>query len=156
MKTMAQKAGLEPNVESHFGRKTMTQNLVNNGVSPTDIMQLSGHKNVQSILSYSTVSQKKAAEHYLHARRTELGRNSSPVCSCTPKKREQEFDELTYTTCRTQQSMQASSTAAPFSFLGAIIRVVHISAAINTLKSIAHSFSARGKPQQSSQNNQTY
>ena len=59
MKTMAQKAGLEPNVKSHFGRKTMTQNLVNNGVSPTDIMQLSGHKNVQSILSYSTVSQKK-------------------------------------------------------------------------------------------------
>ena len=120
-------------------------------------MQLSGHKNVQSILSYSTVSQKKkTAEHYLHAHRTELGRNSSPVCSCTPKKREQEFDELTYTTCRTQQSMQASSTAAPFSFLGVIIRVVHISAAINTLKSIAHSFSARGKPQQSSQNNQTY
>ena len=52
--------------------------------------------------------------------------------------------------------MQASSTAAPFSFLGAIISGVHISAAINTLKSIAHSFSARGKPQQASQNNQTY
>ena len=31
----------------------------NNDVLVTDIMQLSGHKNVQSITSYSTVSQKQ-------------------------------------------------------------------------------------------------
>ena len=31
----------------------------NNDVPPTDIMQLSGHKNVQSITRYSNVSQKK-------------------------------------------------------------------------------------------------
>ena len=37
----------------------MIQTLINNDVPPTDIMQLSGHKNVQSITSYSTVSQKQ-------------------------------------------------------------------------------------------------
>ena len=37
----------------------MIQTLVNNNVPPTDIMQLSGHKNFQSITSYSTVSQKQ-------------------------------------------------------------------------------------------------
>ena len=59
MKTMAQKAGLGPNLKNHSGRKTMIQTLVNNDVPPTDIMQLSGHKNVQSITNYSTVSQKQ-------------------------------------------------------------------------------------------------
>ena len=36
----------------------MIQTLVNNDVPPTDVMQLPGHKNVQRITSYSTVSQK--------------------------------------------------------------------------------------------------
>jgi len=58
MKTMAQKAGHGPNFKNHR-RKTTIQTLVNNDVPPTDIMQLSGHKNVQSIISYSTVSQKQ-------------------------------------------------------------------------------------------------
>ena len=51
MKTMAQKAGLGSNFKNYSGRKTMIQTLVNNDVPPTDIMQLSGHKNVQSITS---------------------------------------------------------------------------------------------------------
>ena len=46
-------------------RCTVFTLAVNNGKSanknvlPTDVMQLSGHKNVQSITSYSTVSQKQ-------------------------------------------------------------------------------------------------
>ena len=59
MKTMALKTGLGQNFKNHRSRKTMIQTLVNNDVPPTDIMQLSGHKNVQSITSYSTVSQKQ-------------------------------------------------------------------------------------------------
>ena len=58
MKTMTQKAGLGPNFKNHSGRKTIIQTLINNDVQPTDIMQLSGHKNNQSITSFSTVSQK--------------------------------------------------------------------------------------------------
>ena len=59
MKTMTQKAGLGPNFKNHSGTRTMIQTLVNNDVPPADIMQLSGHKNVPSITSYSTVSQKQ-------------------------------------------------------------------------------------------------
>ena len=59
VKTMIEKSGPKPNFKNHSGRKTMIQTLVNNDVPPTDVMQLSGHKNVQSITSYSTVSQKQ-------------------------------------------------------------------------------------------------
>ena len=46
METMAQKDRLRPNFKNHSGRKTMIQTLVNNNVPPTNIMQLSGHKNI--------------------------------------------------------------------------------------------------------------
>ena len=96
MKTMAQKAGLGPNFKNHSGRKTMIQTLVNNDVPPTDIMQLSGHKNVQSITSYSTVSQKQQ----LNMSHTLAGLSSGEIApqsgSSIPEKRKHEFDELTY------------------------------------------------------------
>ena len=57
MKRMAEKAGLGPNISNYGGRKTMMQTLTNNDVPPTDIVQLSGHKNLQSVTNYSTVSQ---------------------------------------------------------------------------------------------------
>ena len=78
MKTVAKKAGLGPNFKNHSGRKTMIQTLVNNDVPPTDIMQLSGHKNVQSITSYYRLTE-TTVEHVSHSHWTEFGRNSSPV-----------------------------------------------------------------------------
>lgn len=45
MKTMAEKAGLGPNVKKQSGLKTMFQTVTNN-ISATNIMQLSGHKNI--------------------------------------------------------------------------------------------------------------
>ena len=107
MKTMAQKAGLGPNFKNHSGRKTMIQTLVNNDVPPPDIMQLSGHKNFQSITSYSTVSQKQ-----------QLNMSHTLTGSSIPEKRKHEFDELTYISSNFFSAKQASSTAAPFSFFG--------------------------------------
>ena len=46
MKNMAEKAGLAIKFTNHSGRKTMMQTLVNQNFSPTDIIQLSGHKNL--------------------------------------------------------------------------------------------------------------
>ena len=97
-------------------------------------MQLSGHKNVQSITSYSTVSQKQQ----LNMSHTLLGLSSGEIAaqsgSSIPEKRKHEFDELTCTTfCPTfsQQSKQAAQQ--PFSlFSGAVISGRHISVAINT------------------------
>ena len=57
MKTMAAKAGMENSrLRNHSGRKTMVQRLCEQDVPPTQIAQLSGHKNLKSIENYSSVS----------------------------------------------------------------------------------------------------
>ena len=128
---MAQKAGLGPNFKSHSGRKTMIQTLINNDVPLTDIMQLSGHKNIGSITSYSIVSQK---QHVSHSHQTEVERNSFNFQSGSsiPEKRKHEFNELTYPTLRptfSQQSKQAAEQPLSL-FSGAVISGAHISVAI--------------------------
>ena len=60
MKTMAQKAGLNAeNLTNHSGRKRMIQKLNDQEVPLTHIMQISGHKNVQSLNNYSSLSEKQ-------------------------------------------------------------------------------------------------
>ena len=59
MKTMAEKAGFDAkNLTNHSGRKRMIQKLNDEGVPPTH-MQISGHKNVQSLNNYSTLSERQ-------------------------------------------------------------------------------------------------
>ena len=65
MKNMSEKTGLAIKFTSHSGRKTMTQTLVSFGkpnFPPTDIIQLSGHKNQQSVTQYSTVNDSQQME----------------------------------------------------------------------------------------------
>ena len=60
MKTMAEKADLDnPRLTNHSARKRMVQTLNDKDIPPSHIMQLSGHKNVQSINNYSHVSQQQ-------------------------------------------------------------------------------------------------
>ena len=60
MKTRAEKAGLDAkNLPNHDGRKRTIQRLNDEGVPPTHIMQISGHKNVQSLNNYSTLSERQ-------------------------------------------------------------------------------------------------
>ncbi|CAB4009971.1 zinc finger MYM-type 2-like [Paramuricea clavata] len=59
---MAVKAGLTTKFTNHSGRKTMMQALVNQNFPPTDIIQLSGHKNLQSVTHYSTVNESQQME----------------------------------------------------------------------------------------------
>ena len=56
---MAEKAGLGPNVKNHSGRKTMIQALTNSNIPVTDVIQLLGHKNLQSVTNYSVVPEKQ-------------------------------------------------------------------------------------------------
>ena len=44
---------------NHSSRKTAVTQLINTGFQPTKVMQLTGHKNVQSISSYSTLPMDK-------------------------------------------------------------------------------------------------
>ena len=59
MKTMAGKAGFERRLTNHSARKRMMQKLNDNNVPPTHIMQLSGHRNLQSVNNYSTLSKEQ-------------------------------------------------------------------------------------------------
>ena len=57
MKTMAEIAGLDgKHLTNHSARKRMIPKMNDQGVPPTHIMQISGHKNVQSLNNYSTLS----------------------------------------------------------------------------------------------------
>ena len=46
-------------VTNHSARKRMMQKLNNNNVPPTNIMQLSGHRNWQSVNNYRTLSKEQ-------------------------------------------------------------------------------------------------
>ena len=61
MKRMSVNAGLPPNkkLTNHSARKHMIQKLSDHNVPPTEIMQLSGHKKVESVNNYSDLSEKK-------------------------------------------------------------------------------------------------
>ena len=54
---MAKAAGLKSvNKTNHSARKTGIKKLLHADIPPTDVMQISGHKNVQSLNSYSVIS----------------------------------------------------------------------------------------------------
>lgn len=55
-KSMHSSAGLDTKKRSnHSARKTSIQSLLHSGIPPTSVQQLSGHKNLQSLNSYSTL-----------------------------------------------------------------------------------------------------
>jgi len=59
MKRMAAATALPGKKTNHSVRKTMCTNLLHAGVAPTNIIQLSGHKNVASLSNYATASRQQ-------------------------------------------------------------------------------------------------
>jgi len=60
MKTMAERAALDnSHLTNHSARKRTIQTLNDKDIPPSHIMQLSGHRNMQSINNYSHVSQEQ-------------------------------------------------------------------------------------------------
>ena len=59
LKTMAIEAGFDKtkNISNHSARKHLVQKLRDSNIAPTEIMQITGHKNVQSIINYSEISE---------------------------------------------------------------------------------------------------
>lgn len=62
MKSMAKEAGFVGKFTNHSLRKTMCNTLLQAGVAPTLIQQMSGHKNVASISNYASASKKQQRE----------------------------------------------------------------------------------------------
>ena len=86
-KTMSTKGGLKGKKTNHGGRRTAITTLVHNKVPPNYIMQLSGHKNVQSINNYSTLSiiQQKEMSNMLSDLQMPLQSNvSNPTFQAIP------------------------------------------------------------------------
>ena len=120
-------------METNDAPFTLTINNVksgNNDVPQTDIMQLSGHKNVQSITRYSTVSQKEQSHTLTGFSSEEIAPQSG---SSIPEKRKHEFDELNYPTFRPTFSHWQAAQQPLSLFWGAVISGGHIGVAINTL-----------------------
>ena len=60
MRRMAEEGNINnPRLTNHSARKRLVQTLVDNDVAPTEIVQISGHRNLQSINNYSHLSEKK-------------------------------------------------------------------------------------------------
>ncbi|XP_019616227.1 PREDICTED: LOW QUALITY PROTEIN: uncharacterized protein KIAA1958-like [Branchiostoma belcheri] len=85
MSTMAGKGGLSGRKVNHSARKTMAvQTLVAADLPPTRIVQLSGHKNLQSVNSYScaTEEQQKEMSDIIMGKEGSASHASAPVCLC--------------------------------------------------------------------------
>lgn len=61
MKDCATAAGLgsDKRITNPSGRKTLVQKLRDSNVLPTEIVQITGHKNLQSINSYNSLGEKQ-------------------------------------------------------------------------------------------------
>ena len=64
LKNMIKDSGLKTDKKlvNHSTRKHLVQKLVDNDVPPNEIIQITGHKNVNSLNNYSTLSDKKQQE----------------------------------------------------------------------------------------------
>ena len=58
MKDMTQAAGI-PGKTNDSGRKPLVQKLQESGVPPNQIIQITGHKNLQSVNNYSSLREKQ-------------------------------------------------------------------------------------------------
>ena len=61
-RVMSEKAHLQGRHVNHSGRKTAVTKLVENKIPANEIMQLTGHKNIQSINNYSSINVERQQE----------------------------------------------------------------------------------------------
>ena len=117
---MAQKAGINnKRLRKHSGRKTMIQTLCENDFPPTNIAQLSRHKNLKSIENYSKVSTKQQMQ---------MSKVLSSVVAGTTTNTssyETAIPAISPSTSESQQSMAL--------FSGAVIKGGNFSININTI-----------------------
>ena len=139
MKVMSEKAELnKPRLKNHSGRKTMMQTLVNEEIPPTDIIQLSGHRNLQSVNNFATVSEKQQMKmsrtlsafttgivSKKDAPREESSCGSSSENNKMLVSQQRTEHTVTSSTCGQQQALQI--------FAGATISGGNIHVSINTL-----------------------
>ena len=161
MKMLAQKTGLTGKKTNHSIRKTMCTSLIQTGIPPLLVQQLSGHKNMQSLNNYSSASkeQQKQMCSILQNRKplpsaavgsSALALPSSEGNAADVRKAVQQSSQVAATqasTCPSQISgvMSSASTAGPFS--NAVIHggTIHVNINIQS-SSNEHHFSPPPAP----------
>ena len=120
----------------------------NNQECPVKAYKVYAESDPRSITRYSTVSQKQQLNMKSHSHWNEFGRNSSPVWLFYSGEKEARVwrTHLSNISSNLFSVKQASSTAAPFSFLGCCYKRRTYRCGNKHYKSIAHTFSVRGKP----------
>jgi hypothetical protein len=83
---MKEKGQLNPNkrITNHSARKYLVQKLRDNEVQSTDIMQISGHKNINSVNSYSSISENNLMGSRSPGFSNILGETSRTSLICVP------------------------------------------------------------------------
>ena len=128
MKTMAEKAGLNAeNLTNHSARKRMIQKLNDHMVPPTHIMQISRHKNVQSLNNYSSLSEKQQRDK---------SNIMSASTSASGSLATQETEEVSLSTGNQQSPQQALSL-----FQGANIQGGTFNISLNSVSQQSPNFS---------------
>ena len=129
MRKMAEKARLGPNVTNRSGRKTMIQALTNNDIPATDIIQLSGHKNLQSVTNSSIVPEKQQVKmsHTL----SELSRGRSHVEKSNLSQVSECFSTTVHSAGSAADYQQGQQTMSLFT--GAVIHGGQFNISINSL-----------------------
>ena len=85
MKDMAAKASLEGRHTNHSARRTMITKLRHENINPLDIAQLSGHKNLKSLDSYSEASEDQQRRMSLTISEMSGGNSRSPALKTDQK-----------------------------------------------------------------------
>ena len=130
---MAEKAGLAIKFTNHSGRKTMMKTLVNQNFSPTDVIQLSGHKNLQSVTNYSTVNESQQMEMSRTLSSVATG-NLSHLCNLTTRNSGVSVHSSTKIQKATSEHKVEKQHAMPALFSNTTISGGIVNVSINTLK----------------------
>ena len=139
MKTMAENGGLSSKrLTNHSARKRMIQKLNDSDIPPSHIMQLSGHRNVQSINNYNHISQQKQ-------------KNMSRILSATSTEPAAKLlfalateSEAQTLSCSFQSSSSPTMPGASV-FSGAVFHGGHFNISINTVNQSPDAYSSTRK-----------
>jgi hypothetical protein len=103
---MASKANICGNRTNHSARKTAIQTLLHSNIPPTEVMQISGHKNVQSLNSYAEVSE--AQQHCMSVCVEEAMNSNFEISNELLQDLLNDDDDFSFQSCSKQNSVQAS------------------------------------------------
>ena len=115
MKTMAEKAGLNAESLTNYSAwKQMIQKLYDHEVPPTHIMEISGHRNIQSLNNYSSLLEKQQRN---------ISNSMSASTSASGSLAIQETEEVSLSTGNQESPRQALSLFQGANILGGTFNI---------------------------------